>query len=233
MRNIGVRPSRTLLYEDVVNDLYTLIDESQLQPGDKLPPERELTEKLGISRNVLREAFHVLESRGIINSHQGKGRFLRVVPKAGDMTTKYESLSKNLERCSMIEAYEVRQVLEMKAVELIVRNASEDDIDDLEKACRELEVIFEETRRTVGEFELHRLYAKKTKSLFMEQTMEIVLSSILDMMHSRFHDVLDIHNPKKEIDSHKKIISAIRERDAEAAKQLMFQHIQDTMDMLQ
>lgn len=62
--------------------------------------------------------------------------------------------------------------------------------------------------------------------------MEIVLSSILDMMHSRFHDVLDIHNPKKEIDSHKKIISAIRERDAETAKQLMFQHIQDTMDML-
>ena len=50
MRNIGGRPSRTLLYEDVVNDLYTLIDESQLQPGDKLPPERELTEKLGISR---------------------------------------------------------------------------------------------------------------------------------------------------------------------------------------
>ena len=55
MINIGGRPSRTLLYEDVVNDLYTLIDDSHLQPGDKLPPERELTEKLGISRNVLRE----------------------------------------------------------------------------------------------------------------------------------------------------------------------------------
>ena len=150
MRNIGGRPSRTLLYEDVVNDLYTLIDESQLQPGDKLPPERELTEKLGISRNVLREAFHVLESRGIINSHQGKGRFLRVMPKAGDMTTKYESLSKNLERCSMIEAYEVRQVLEMKAVELIVRNATEDDINDLEKACREVEVtLCEENKKSV------------------------------------------------------------------------------------
>ncbi len=76
-----------------------------------------------------------------------------------------KALAKNLERCSMIEAYEVRQVLEMKAVELIVRNASEDDINDLEKACRELEVIFEETRRTIGEFELHRLYAKKQKSV--------------------------------------------------------------------
>ena len=67
MNNIGKRPSRTLLYEEVVNDLYALIDKSQMKPGEKLPPERELTEKLGISRNVLREAFHVLESRGIIN----------------------------------------------------------------------------------------------------------------------------------------------------------------------
>lgn len=233
MRNIGGRPSRTLLYEDVVNDLYTLIDDSHLQPGDKLPPERELTEKLGISRNVLREAFHVLESRGIINSHQGKGRFLRAAPQSGDVKAKYESLSKNLERCSMLEAYEVRQVLEVKAVELIVRNATEADISDLEKACFDLEKIFTETGRTVGEFELHRLYAKKTRSLFMEQTLEIVLSSILDMMHSRFHDVLDIHNPKQEIDSHKKIIAAIRAQNIEKAKELMFQHIQDTMDMLQ
>ena len=49
MNNIGKRPSRTLLYEEVVNDLYALIDKSQMKPGEKLPPERELTEKLGIS----------------------------------------------------------------------------------------------------------------------------------------------------------------------------------------
>lgn len=44
MNNIGKRPSRTLLYEEVVNDLYALIDKSQMKPGEKLPPERELTE---------------------------------------------------------------------------------------------------------------------------------------------------------------------------------------------
>ncbi len=56
MNNIGKRPSRTLLYEEVVNDLYALIDKSQMKPGEKLPPERELTEKLGISRNVFLKA---------------------------------------------------------------------------------------------------------------------------------------------------------------------------------
>ena len=159
MNNIGKRPSRTLLYEEVVNDLYALIDKSQMKPGEKLPPERELTEKLGISRNVLREAFHVLESRGIINSYQGKGRFLRKVPQEEGIETKYDSLSKNLERCSMMEAYEVRQVLEVKAVELIIRNATEADIDEMAAACEEMAENFRESGRTVGEFELHRLYA--------------------------------------------------------------------------
>ena len=172
MNNIGKRPSRTLLYEEVVNDLYALIDKSQMKPGEKLPPERELTEKLGISRNVLREAFHVLESRGIINSYQGKGRFLRKVPQEEGIETKYDSLSKNLERCSMMEAYDVRQVLVVKAVELIIRNATEADIDEMAAACEEMAENFRESGRTVGEFELHRLYAKKTGSLFMEQNRD-------------------------------------------------------------
>ena len=232
MNNIGKRPSRTLLYEEVVNDLYALIDKSQMKPGEKLPPERELTEKLGISRNVLREAFHVLESRGIINSYQGKGRFLRKVPQEEGIETKYDSLSKNLERCSMMEAYEVRQVLEVKAVELIIRNATEADIDEMAAACEEMAENFRESGRTVGEFDLHRLYAKKTGSLFMEQTLEIVISSILAMMHGNFRDVLNIHNPEEEVKSHRQIIEAIRERNAEKGKELMFQHIQSTMDML-
>ena len=128
---IGKRPARILLYEQVVEDLCLLIDRGDFEPGDQLPSERELIEKLNVSRNVLREAFHVLESRGVIVSHQGKGRFLRERSISGK-EKRYDSLSKNLECYSMIEAYEVRQALEEKAVELIIRNASEKDIEELE-----------------------------------------------------------------------------------------------------
>ena len=132
---IGKRPARILLYEQVVEDLCLLIDRGDFEPGDQLPSERELIEKLNVSRNVLREAFHVLESRGVIVSHQGKGRFLRESPISGK-EKRYDSLSKNLECYSMIEAYEVRQALEEKAVELIIKNASEKDIDELEEALQ-------------------------------------------------------------------------------------------------
>lgn len=232
MKNIVGRPSKTLLYEDVVNALYKLIDSSDIKPGDKMPSERELTESLGISRNVLREAFHVLENRGIVVSSQGKGRFLRTFPIMGNSENQYDSLSKNLEKCSMLEVYEVRQVLETKAMELIVKNASDEDIEELEMACISLEKTFKEIGRTVGEFTLHKMYAEKTGSVYMREMMEFTLNRILDMMNKRFNEVLDVHSPESEIESHKRIIEAIRERDAEKASTLMYEHIQDTINML-
>ena len=60
-----------------------------------MPAERELMEQLGVSRNVLREAFHILEQRGIITSQQGKGRFLREIPISQLGEDKQEEMSKN------------------------------------------------------------------------------------------------------------------------------------------
>ena len=135
-----LRAKRPLLYQEVVNALYQIIDTSNLKPGDQMPAERELMEQLGVSRNVLREAFHILEQRGIITSQQGKGRFLREIPISQLGEDKQEEMSKNLERYSLYEAYEVRQVLETKAMDLIVRNATDSDrnsvSDDASPFCR-------------------------------------------------------------------------------------------------
>ena len=55
--NFSSRISRPLLYQEVVSALYQIIDEQKIQPSAQLPSERELIERLGVSRNVLREAF--------------------------------------------------------------------------------------------------------------------------------------------------------------------------------
>ena len=120
--NFSSRLNRPLLYQEVVSALYQIIDEQKIQPGAQLPSERELIERLGVSRNVLREAFHVMEQRGIIISQQGRGRFLRSLPRNNVQQDKYLQMSKNLERYSLREAYEVRQVLEEKAMELAAQH---------------------------------------------------------------------------------------------------------------
>lgn len=225
--------NRPLLYQEVVSALYQIIDEQKIQPGAQLPSERELIERLGVSRNVLREAFHVMEQRGIILSQQGRGRFLRSLPHNNTQQDKYLQMSKNLERYSLREAYEVRQVLEEKAMELIIRNATDQDLQEIENAYKRMVQKFQETGTTVGEFDLHRLYAKKTGSMFMEQTLDIVLSTILEMMQTTSHDVLDMHQVTLEAKEHRRIIDALERRDIPEARQAMFDHVQSTIDYLQ
>jgi len=94
------------LYESVTEQIINLIKNNELKPGDKLPPERELAEKLSISRGSLREAFRVLESRGLIKSKPGGGRFIREINNEDLIDT--ENVVLNLEKSSILELIEAR-----------------------------------------------------------------------------------------------------------------------------
>lgn len=66
----------------------------------------------------------------------------------------------------------------------------------------------------------------------MEQTLDIVLSAILEMMHTTSHDVLDMHQTEQEAREHRRIIDALEQRNIPSAKQAMFDHIQSTINYL-
>lgn len=227
-----LRAKRPLLYQEVVNALYQIIDTSNLKPGDQMPAERELMEQLGVSRNVLREAFHILEQRGIITSQQGKGRFLREIPISQLGEDKQEEMSKNLERYSLYEAYEVRQVLETKAMDLIVRNATDSDLDEVETAYQTMLLRLPKQTQPQANSSCTSSMPKN-RQRFMEQTLNIVLSTILEMMHTTSHNVMDMHQVEEEKADHRRIIDALHKRDSSAAQQAMYDHIQHTLDILQ
>ena len=82
---IGKRPARILLYEQVVEDLCLLIDRGDFEPGDQLPSERELIEKLNVSRNVLREAC--IRKPWCYRITSGKGTFFERKPNFRERET--------------------------------------------------------------------------------------------------------------------------------------------------
>lgn len=223
---------KKLLYEEVVNELYGIIDRQEVTVGQQFPSERELVERWNISKSVLREAFHVLEERGLINARQGKGRFLRAMPNQVDLS-RDERLSKNLERYSLVEIYQTRQSLECKAVELAAVNASDQDLEELESAYQEMCKKFQESGSTSGEFEMHRLYTQKSKNAFLEQLANIAFHTTLELMSATFQDVLYSHTIHDSILDHGEIIRALQARDGEKAKAIMLAHIQHTIDLLQ
>ena len=109
-----------------------LIKNNELKPGDKLPPERELAEKLSISRNSLREAFRVLESRGLIKSKPGGGRFIREIRENDHNNT--ENIILSLEKSSILELLEAREMFEVKIAQIPAQRATSEDIELIKKA---------------------------------------------------------------------------------------------------
>lgn len=67
---------QTKAYEKVIEHIKKQIINHDLTIGEKLPPEREISEQLGVSRNSVREAIHMLEMMGFISSQQGAGNYV-------------------------------------------------------------------------------------------------------------------------------------------------------------
>jgi len=226
-----LRNNRTLLHEEVLKALYDFIDQNEIKPGEQFPSEQELVRRWGISRNVLREAFHVLETRGVVISHQGKGRYLRELPDR-EIGSVDESLSRNLERYSMLEIYLVRQQLECLSVRLAVRHATAADLLSLEAEYQDLVERFTRSNTTTGEFLMHQKYAEISRNSFLKQVLDMIRKITLDMMSNSLRNTLESHTIEASIHSHQKLLEAFRRRDEELASQTMFDHIQDTIDKL-
>ena len=70
---------RDKLYQQVADRIQQLIAEDALRPGDKLPGERELAERMGVSRTVVREAIRALSVRGLVKVKPGCGTYVQEV----------------------------------------------------------------------------------------------------------------------------------------------------------
>ena len=132
----GFRQARSnRLYEDVVQQVYRMIESGQLAPGAQLPSERDLSEQIGVSRNVLREAFRVLEHRGFIQVRAGAGRYVRPVgdrehASSGDATVGA------LEKASLADAIEARIVVEPEVVRQAAQRCTKADARILLKLAK-------------------------------------------------------------------------------------------------
>jgi len=117
-------------YENVVEQFVHLITTGQIRPGEKLPTERELSAKLGVSRAIIREAFRVLESFGVVESFIGSGRYLSQADAASfGLPTGQEHLALYL---SFMEA---RTYIEVGTVALACCRAQAVDLERIERAC--------------------------------------------------------------------------------------------------
>ncbi len=163
-------------YMKVINYVKGLIREEKLVIGGKLPAERELSEKLGVSRNSVREAIRTLDIMGVISSQHGAGNFL-----TGNFENNLvESLSMMflLNQIDYKQISQLRRALEMEALMLAIDNITEDEIQVLRQIISQLEKETE-ANNVVLDKRMHYNIALASKNTLIINILQ-ALSEVLD-----------------------------------------------------
>jgi len=217
------------LYESVIEQIMNLIKNNKLKPGDKLPPERELAERLSISRGSLREAFRVLESRGIIKSKPGGGRYIREIRKNGHNNT--ENIILSLEKSSILELLEAREIFEVKIVKLTAQKATAEDIELIEEALNKMnkEEELKDDKKTESDTEFHLAIARASHNFVFVNIIKLHL----DLLRDTREKTQQVPGRRKERwHEHQAILQAIKEHNAKKAGETMLKHLRNVREVL-
>jgi len=217
------------LYESVIEQIMNLIKNNKLKPGDKLPPERELAEKLSISRGSLREAFRVLESRGLIKSKAGGGRYIREIRKNGHKST--ENIILSLEKSSILELLEAREIFEVKIAKIAAQRATTEDIELIEKALNKMneEEELKYGKETESDTEFHLAIASASHNFVFVNIIKLHL----DLLKDTREKTQQIPGRREERwREHQAILQAIKEHDSKKAGEAMLKHLRNVREVL-
>src|SRR5712691_9830005 len=133
--------ARRKVYELIAEQLTARIGSRELQPGDVLPPERELTQLYRVGRSSVREALRMLESRGLIRP-AGNGSF--AVADYRNPFNHSVRLLLTLDEATMRDIYELRRILESEAAALAAVRREEADLTRMADAIQDMEAGLEE-----------------------------------------------------------------------------------------
>jgi GntR family transcriptional repressor for pyruvate dehydrogenase complex len=213
------------LYEEIIGQIKKLIVDGKLQPGDKLLSERELSEKLTVSRASVREAFSALEMMGIIAIRPGEGSFVRQVSFEGMLEPLSFILQMDID--DIMQLLEVRKILEVETAALAALRATPADLEDIHKS---LVSMMEELRQgeigDIADASFHFAIAKAANNPILIK----VMNTISDLMNKSFRSsrqkLFLIENmPAVLYNAHAEIYEAICDHNPSLARLRMREHL--------
>jgi len=213
--------------EKIISQIRTAILAGKLKPGDILPPEKELVDQFGVSKQTLRESLRALEHMGLIDVRKGIGGGAHIVEV--DMQVTKQNLVNFLyfKDLTIENVSELRKLLEPHAAANAARQISTEDLQKLEQlndvARRNLSKKYlQEMSR--NEINFHRLIAHTTNN----PILILMLDFVEDLLED-FKKVLkpDLTFSKSVLDAHDKIYDAICDGAPDRASQEMYRHVSE------
>lgn len=208
-----VRPTSKPLPVLVAEEITQLVVDGAFKPGDRLPSEFELAQRLGVGRSTVREAIKLLVSQNVLEIHRGNGTF--VCQHTGlvedPLGFKFIGDKKKLG----LDLCEVRFMLEPKVAMLAAKNATREEVDRMQSLCDGIRTCLE-TGEPYGELDraLHLQLAMCTRNS--------VFPTLLPVLNEG-HPPLNAHI----VQAHQAVVDAVRAHDGQAAYDAMWKLLVD------
>jgi GntR family transcriptional repressor for pyruvate dehydrogenase complex len=208
----------------IVDQIKRLIRDGSLQPGDRLPTERDLGQQLGVSRVTVREALRVLEATGLIQVRQGAhgGSFL-TSPSAELVGANLAQLL-SLSPITASAVTEARQIFEVGILPLVIERATPDDVADLRTLVAAATTAKEDgVYETALSAAFHVRLAACTHNPALEALMESFHGPLLSSLREAHSAAPDMGF--RGIEEHGEIVDAIEERRLDDAQRTLTEHL--------
>jgi GntR family transcriptional repressor for pyruvate dehydrogenase complex len=217
MADHPLRPlRRSPLYEEVVERLREFIDVQQLKPGDRLMSEREITERLGVSRTSVRQALTALRVLGMVEIRHGDGIYLLRSPADLIPSLALEVLHSAADH-PMI--WEVREGLEPQAARLAARRRTDSDLAAMAEALEAMEAsIAEGGEGVVADRHFHNSIIDAAREALLRQLYDELAEAINRTSEASLSEA---GRPALSLEAHVSVYEAIRHRDEDLADRNM------------
>lgn len=213
--------------DKIIRQIKDLITSGQLNPGDKLPPERKLSERLGVGRMHVRDAIKKLEFYGILRTHPQSGTVV-----AGLGITALEGLISDvldLDNADFSSLVETRVILELNITELAAERRTADDIIAIEKALDAYTKKVKEGKPAIEEdLMFHLKIAEASKNSVLKSLMLIITPDIVNNYVNL--KVCDNGSFDKTIKEHEIILQHIVNQKPKKAREAMNLHLHDVLE---
>jgi GntR family transcriptional repressor for pyruvate dehydrogenase complex len=220
--------------DTIVEQIQDLILQGELQPGDRLPPERELAERLQVSRPSLREAIGVMEAKGMLQVRRGGGTYVRDVMEPSVTDPLLHLIAAHPETVG--DVLELRHALEETAAYHAAQRATDADLGLIESRLAVLEAIYatgaaSPAEEAAADAAFHLAIADAAHNPVLSHVMRSLLR-VLEASSARSFEALrtDASDHAAIMAQHRRLLDTVAGRDPRQARDAARQHLQFVRD---
>ena len=214
-------------YQEIVEQIRSVIEKGKLKKGDQLPNEKELSEAFHVSRSTVREAILSLETMQLVDRRQGEGTY--VTASSEDALIRPLAVALFQERDDVVDIFTLRKIIEPEVAQLASRHATREAIAQLEKIISQQEKELKEGILLHSDSDFHQALSGMTGNRVLER----LLSALVGLLaRTRENYLLTEERKQKSIAGHREILTAIKSGRGQAARNAMLRHLEGVEETL-